>query len=256
MPVSPSAPCWSWSPAPPRCGTVTGPRSRPRGRFPRHPSQQPPPPRAPSRPGRRRPRRPGPTSHPGVPASPRPASAPMPPLSRTGCACAPSSCPWQSREDADVAEGGGRVDRQQQEQFRDFALARWPTLLRTAILLSPDQRRAELLVQRTLVLVHRDWEHSDRRAAPEAWARSVLVRLSLDGAGPPTAGLTPAPQAATPDTGRVHRSGAARRAPGRGGRRAAAAGARRAGAAPLRRAVRGRHRPRPELPRTPPSPGW
>ena len=94
------------------------------------------------------------------------------------------------------------MDRQQQEQFRDFALARWPTLLRTAILLSPDQRRAELLVQRTLVLVHRDWEHSDRRAAPEAWARSVLVRLSLDGAGPPTAGLTPAPQAATPDTGR------------------------------------------------------
>ena len=73
------------------------------------------------------------------------------------------------------------MDRQQQEQFRDFALARWPTLLRTAILLSPDQRRAELLVQRTLVLVHRDWEHSDRRAAPEAWARSVLVRLSLDG---------------------------------------------------------------------------
>ena len=72
------------------------------------------------------------------------------------------------------------MDRQQQEQFRDFALARWPTLLRTAILLSPDQRRAELLVQRTLVLVHRDWEHSDRRAAPEAWARSVLVRLSLD----------------------------------------------------------------------------
>lgn len=72
------------------------------------------------------------------------------------------------------------MDRQQEEQFREFALARWPTLLRTAILLSSNQRRAELLVQRTLVLVHRDWEHSDRRAAPEAWARSVLVRLSLD----------------------------------------------------------------------------
>ena len=105
-------------------------------------------------------------------------------------------------EDVHVAEGGGRVDRQQQEQFRDFALARWPTLLRTAILLSPDQRRAELLVQRTLVLVHRDWEHSDRRAAPEAWARSVLVRLSLEGTGPATAGLTPAPSDAPPDTGR------------------------------------------------------
>jgi len=108
-------------------------------------------------------------------------------------------------EDVHVAEGGGRVDRQQQEQFRDFALARWPTLLRTAILLSPDQRRAELLVQRTLVLVHRDWEHSDRRAAPEAWARSVLVRLSLEptgGAGPATDGLAPAPRDAPPDTGR------------------------------------------------------
>jgi DNA-directed RNA polymerase specialized sigma24 family protein len=105
----------------------------------------------------------------------------------------------------DVAEGGGRVDRQQQEQFRDFTLARWPTLLRTAILLSPDQRRAELLVQRTLVLVHRDWEHSDRRAAPEAWARSVLVRLSLEpteGTGPATAGLTATPQDTAPDTGR------------------------------------------------------
>ena len=84
------------------------------------------------------------------------------------------------------------MDRQQQEQFRDFALARWPTLLRTAILLSPDQPRAELLVQRTLVLVHRDWEHSDRRAAPEAWARSVLVRLSLEPApGRPTAEASP-----------------------------------------------------------------
>ena len=95
-------------------------------------------------------------------------------------------------EEVEVATGGGRVDRQQEEQFREFALARWPTLLRTAILLSPDQRRAELLVQRTLVLVHRDWEHSDRRAAPEAWARSVLVRLSLEssgGAGSATDGL-------------------------------------------------------------------
>ena len=94
-------------------------------------------------------------------------------------------------EEVEVATGGGRVDRQQEEQFREFALARWPTLLRTAILLSPDQRRAELLVQRTLVLVHRDWEHSDRRAAPEAWARSVLVRLSLD--RPPRPGRRPRP---------------------------------------------------------------
>ena len=36
------------------------------------------------------------------------------------------------------------MNREQQEQFRDFTLARWPTLLRTAALLTPDQARAEL----------------------------------------------------------------------------------------------------------------
>jgi DNA-directed RNA polymerase specialized sigma24 family protein len=70
------------------------------------------------------------------------------------------------------------VDPQLEEEFREFAVARWPSLLRTAILLTEDQRQAEQLVQRALALVHRDWSDDDRRVAPEAWARSVLVRLT------------------------------------------------------------------------------
>jgi DNA-directed RNA polymerase specialized sigma24 family protein len=70
------------------------------------------------------------------------------------------------------------VDPQLEEEFREFAVARWPSLLRTAILVTEDQRQAEQLVQRALALVHRDWSDDDRRVAPEAWARSVLVRLT------------------------------------------------------------------------------
>ena len=85
------------------------------------------------------------------------------------------------------------MDAQLADDFREFAVARWPSLLRTAVLLTEDQRQAERLVQRALALVHGDWSDDDRRVAPEAWARSVLVRLTIGRRAP---SVQPAPAAA------------------------------------------------------------
>ena len=62
-------------------------------------------------------------------------------------------------------------------QFREFVEARWQTLLRTAILLTGDQGRAEDLVQQTLVIVHRKWRTIGPGNAT-AYARAVLANES------------------------------------------------------------------------------
>lgn len=62
-----------------------------------------------------------------------------------------------------------------EEEFHDFVVARWDSLLRTAFLLTGDRGHAEDLVQQTLVIVHRKWTHIHRADAPVAYARAVLV---------------------------------------------------------------------------------
>lgn len=69
------------------------------------------------------------------------------------------------------------MDAGAEAEFRDFVRARWLPLVRTAILLTGDQGRAEDLAQQALVTVHRKWRQIDPGARP-AYARAVLVNES------------------------------------------------------------------------------
>jgi RNA polymerase sigma-70 factor (sigma-E family) len=62
--------------------------------------------------------------------------------------------------------------------FDEFVEERSTALLRTAFLLTGDRGHAEDLLQTTLLRTLRRW--SKARAAPEAYARRVLVNLSKD----------------------------------------------------------------------------
>ncbi len=61
---------------------------------------------------------------------------------------------------------------------REFVAARWHPLARTAYLLTGDVHEAEDLVQTTMVRMHRHWTRIERRDAPQAYARTVLVHLA------------------------------------------------------------------------------
>jgi RNA polymerase sigma-70 factor (sigma-E family) len=63
-------------------------------------------------------------------------------------------------------------------EFDQFVQRRSPELLRTAYLLTGDRGHAEDLLQTTLIRTARRWRAA--RAAPDAYARRVLVNLSRD----------------------------------------------------------------------------
>lgn len=65
------------------------------------------------------------------------------------------------------------------EAFREFVVARWNAMLRTAYLLTGDHQLAEDLVQVSLEKVHRHWHRIERRDVPEAYARQVLVHQAV-----------------------------------------------------------------------------
>lgn len=78
--------------------------------------------------------------------------------------------------------------------FDEFVEDRSTALLRTAFLLTGDRGHAEDLLQTTLLRTLRRW--SKARAAPEAYARQVLVNLSKDrlrarGRRPPETSMPP-----------------------------------------------------------------
>ena len=64
------------------------------------------------------------------------------------------------------------------EQFREFAAASRPSLVRTAFLLCGDADEAHDLVQVTLLRVHRRWGAIVRVDDPSVYARRVLVNLT------------------------------------------------------------------------------
>jgi RNA polymerase sigma-70 factor (sigma-E family) len=65
-----------------------------------------------------------------------------------------------------------------EEQFREFAVASRPGLVRTAFLLCGDADEAHDLTQITLMRVHRRWASIRRTDDPTVYARRVLVNLT------------------------------------------------------------------------------
>ena len=70
------------------------------------------------------------------------------------------------------------MDATGEQEFHDFVVGSWHSLLRTAYLLTGDHGEAEDLVQSTLVKVHRHWERIERRDAPGVFARRVMINLN------------------------------------------------------------------------------
>ena len=64
------------------------------------------------------------------------------------------------------------------EEFRQFAKAQLPSLLRGAYLLLRDVDLAEDVVQATMLRVFRHWR--DARQAPEAYSRTALINICRD----------------------------------------------------------------------------
>jgi RNA polymerase sigma-70 factor (sigma-E family) len=64
-------------------------------------------------------------------------------------------------------------------EFTEFAVARTPTLFRTAYALTGDWQRAEDLVQETLGRLYVKWSRVSRADDPTAYARTTLVRLFI-----------------------------------------------------------------------------
>ena len=67
------------------------------------------------------------------------------------------------------------MDRQAEEEFREFVVARSPALLATAYLLTGDRGTAEDLVQATLLRAYRHWQRVRATGNPEAYLRRMLV---------------------------------------------------------------------------------
>ena len=77
--------------------------------------------------------------------------------------------------------GPARVNRVMAD-FDNFVAAHVDDLLRTAYLIVWDEGEAEDLVQECLLKVARRWPRVRRMEQPQAYARRILVNLTLDGA--------------------------------------------------------------------------
>jgi len=64
------------------------------------------------------------------------------------------------------------------EAYSSFVAARWPSLVRTAYLLTGDRGQAEDLVQSALLRTYEAWGRLDAPDNAEAYTRKVLVRLA------------------------------------------------------------------------------
>lgn len=63
--------------------------------------------------------------------------------------------------------------------FSDYAAARWPSLYRTALLLTGKPAAADDLAQETLVKAYANWHRVRRADSPDAYVRKMLVNHFL-----------------------------------------------------------------------------
>jgi RNA polymerase sigma-70 factor (sigma-E family) len=71
------------------------------------------------------------------------------------------------------------MDRADEDDFREFVIARSPALLGTAYLLTGDRGVAEDLLQVTLVRAYRHWPRIQAAGNPEAYVRRVMTNLRI-----------------------------------------------------------------------------
>ena len=67
------------------------------------------------------------------------------------------------------------MDREVEDDFREFVQARSPALLATAYLLTGDRGHAEDLLQASLVKAHRHWRRLRSSGRPEPYIRKIMV---------------------------------------------------------------------------------
>jgi RNA polymerase sigma-70 factor (ECF subfamily) len=67
------------------------------------------------------------------------------------------------------------VSRREDEQFDGFMTASWPSLYRTAVLMTGDPHLAEDLLQNAMGKVYKSWRRVSRVEHPRSYARAVLA---------------------------------------------------------------------------------
>jgi RNA polymerase sigma-70 factor (sigma-E family) len=82
------------------------------------------------------------------------------------------------REATPWSGGGGR--RAGETEFREFVVARWPRLIRTAYLLTGDRHHAEDLAQATLVRAFQGWNRVRASDSPDAYVNKIMVRCNAN----------------------------------------------------------------------------
>ena len=73
-----------------------------------------------------------------------------------------------------------RAPQAHDAEFRTFAVARWPRLLRTAFLLTGHHHDAEDLVQVTLAKAYARWDRVRRASNPDAYVWRILLNAHHD----------------------------------------------------------------------------
>ena len=67
------------------------------------------------------------------------------------------------------------VSRRQDEQFDAFMTASWPSLYRTAVLMTGDTHLAEDLLQNAMGKVYKSWHRVSQVEHPRSYARAILA---------------------------------------------------------------------------------
>jgi RNA polymerase sigma-70 factor (ECF subfamily) len=67
------------------------------------------------------------------------------------------------------------VSTREDEEFDAFMTASWPSLYRTAVLMTSDAQLAEDLLQNTMGKVYKSWRRVSRVEHPRSYARTILA---------------------------------------------------------------------------------
>lgn len=81
----------------------------------------------------------------------------------------------RTRPDTGAMSGTRSRGARRDEEFTDYLLARQPSLLRTAYLLTGDRHTAEDVLQTALAKLYLAWDKVDDRSAVDAYVRRIMV---------------------------------------------------------------------------------